>query len=399
MPIILSGDRAGHFVRGLLFPFLIVLFAGLAGGCDDKNTYEAPPPAKVTVAHPLRQDVKRYLHATGSTSSRQSVDLVARVAGTLQSIEYRDGEHVTKGRRLFVIDPAEYKAKVDQAEASVAEAKAALDNAEAEFKRQTQLSAKAITSQAKVDDARAQRDSAKAQLASAEASLELARINLGYTTIDAPFDGMVTAHQADEGAYLAQAGSTTLATLVQLKPVNLDFSISETDMLTIRREMRDRGETFKGLGSVPVEAETQIEIGYPHHGTLDYVAPQVDPQTGTLSARAVFANDDLSLLPGMFVRLRIPVADLDAALLVPDSAIGTDQQGRYVLTVDGNDVVHQRVVELATDAALEGFQVVTKGLGPDDLVVVGGLARATPDAKVAPETVTLSLPQDASGRN
>ncbi len=379
-------------------PLVLVLLAGLAG-CDDKNVYAPPPPEEVSVARPLVQDVPRYIEVTGATAAYQSVNLVARVPGTLVSIDYQDGKPVEAGQKLFTIDPAQYKAQVDQAEAAVAQAEAGLDNAEATFGRQTQLDAKAVISQSQVDSARASRDSARAQLASAKASLEIARLNLGYTEISAPFDGVVSAHLADIGAYVGQGGPTTLASIVRFKPIYANFTISETDMLRVREKIRDKIRSSGGerprLQDILVEAGTQLESGYPHQGRLDYIAPGVDPQTGTLAVRAIFDNDDIAFLPGTFVRLRIPFETVKAALLLPDAAIGTDQQGRYVLVLGEDDVVHQRAVEI--EPGPPGFQAIVGGLKADESVVVGGLGRARPEAKVKPLVVTLDV--KSSGTN
>jgi RND family efflux transporter MFP subunit len=366
--------------------------AGLAvlvalAACKDDNAYAPPPPPSVEVAPPLKQDVTRFLDLTGTATAVASVGLVARVEGVLEAIDYQDGHPVKKGQRLFLIDPAPYQAQVAQAEAAVDQANATLANAESQYQRQAQLGTNAVSSKSAVDQARAARDQAKAQVASAEAALKLANLNLGYTSVAAPFDGIAMAHQADVGSLVGHGSPTPLATVVRLDPIDVSFNLSETQLLQIRRDLKERGVSIETLGPVAVEAGTEIERGYPHKGKLDYVSPQIDTASGTIALRAVFPNPDYTLLPGYFLRVRIPLDVAKDALLVPARAIGTDQQGSYVMTVGTDDVARQRQVTLAPGP--EGYQRVVKGLAAGDLVVVRGLDRAIPGAKVAPHKTVL----------
>ena len=392
-----NGRRQTHI--GLQLSALGLGLSIALAGCGDSNTYAPPPPPTVDVAHPAQQDVARHLLFSGATKAVKTVNLVARVEGTLQSIDYKDGAVVKKGQRLFLIDPAAYKAQLAQAQAAIDQAKATLANAESQYERQAKLGSSNITSASSVDQARAARDTARGQLAAAQANAQLAQLNLDYTTVTAPFDGVVTAHQADVGALVGHGSPTQLATIVQLNPIDVTFNLSETDMLPIRRDLRRRGLTVAELGPIPVEVGTQIESDYPHHGTLDYVSPQVDPQTGTLALRAVVDNANLSLLPGLFVRIRLATATKQNALLVPAAAIGTDQQGSYVMVVDDKNIARQRPVK--TSAGPGGFQVIDSGLKANEWVVVGGLDRAIPGSAVVPHKTELHPPapaQGASGR-
>ena len=201
----------------------------------------------------------------------------------------------------------------------------------------------------------------------------------------APFDGIVTARKVSVGEYVgANSSPTVLATIVQLQPIYVNFSISERETLRIREQIRQRGMTPEDLRKVPVEVGLQNEEGYPHRGTLDYVSPTVDASTGTLAGRAILENPNRVLLPGLFVRVRVPTGKQDDALLVPDTALGSDQSGRYVLVVNKDNVVEQRKVEIGT---IEGtLRVITKGIAADDRVVVAGLLRAVPGQKVDPQT-------------
>lgn len=314
----------------------------------------------------------RYLYETGTTKALNSVELVARVSGTLKSIDYEDGSGVKAGQRLFLIEPDQYQAQLQQAEASVEQAQATLDNAQRQLDRQDQLARTSVTTEANVDNARASRDTAKAQLDAAKASLAEARLNLGYTMVSAPFDGIVTEHQADVGALVGTGSATTLATIVQLDPIHVSFSISDTDMLKLREQMRERGLTRKDLGTVPVEIGTQVDEGYPYQGKLDYASPQTASDTGTLAARAVLDNRDRALLPGLFVRIRIPIELTENALLVPPSSIGTDQEGRFVLVVNSSGVVERRSVLLLERNG--DLQQIEGSLSAGDWVVTNALS-------------------------
>jgi RND family efflux transporter MFP subunit len=368
-----------QFVRAAL---LLAIAGGIAA-CGQNNQYAAPPPPKVTVAAPVAQDVTRYFEATGNTAAVNSVALVARVQGFVQAISYNDGDFVKKGTSLFTIEPQPYKLKVDAAKAAVTSAQATLTQAQADFQRQADLLTKQISAQTTYDKALALRDSSQADLQSAQANEQQAEINLGYTDVTAPFDGVVTTRQVSIGELVgASSPPTTLATIVQLDPIWVNFTASERDVLQVRATLASRGETTAALIGLPVEIGLQNESGYPHQGKLDYVAPNVDPSTGTLAARGSLANGDRSLLPGYFVRVRIPSRP-QPALLVPDVALGSDQGGRYVLVVNKDNVVEQRKVE--PGQLVGDLRVIESGLSKDDRVVVGGIMRAIPGEKVDAE--------------
>jgi RND family efflux transporter MFP subunit len=353
-------------------------------GCGQGNQYVAPPPPKVTVAVPVQRPVTRYLEATGSTAAVNSTDLVARVAGFIAEIKYQDGAQVARGALLFTIEPEPYRVKLEQAKAAEGGAEASLKQAQAAFERQAELLARGNTPQAQFDQALAARDSAQAALDQARANTRLAQINDDYTRVVAPFDGFVTARQVSVGQYVGgNAAPTVLASIVQQDPIYANFTISEQDVLRIRGEIARRGLTPEDLRKVPVEIGLQSESGYPHRGTLDYYSPTVNPSTGTLAARAILQNSDRVLLPGYFVRARIPLGQPQNALLVPDSALGSDQGGRYVLVVNRDNVVEQRKVEIGPLA--DGMRVIDSGLAAEDRVVLTGLLRALPGQTVDPQ--------------
>ncbi len=391
--------------RALSRPRLWAAAALLAGalpllaGCDKKqNAYVPPPPSRVDVARPVQQEVTPTLDATGNTVAYNQIDLVARVQGFLQEIDYRDGDVAKSGQTLFVIEPAPYQAKFQQAQATLAATQAQFTQADAEYNRQLTLGHTNVASQSAVDQARAARDADHANLLNQQAGVTLAGINLGYTHVTAPFDGLVTAHQASVGDLVGVTGPTKLASIVQLNPIYVTFSVNEQDVLRIRAALAQRGLTVAELGAIPVEIGLMNEQGYPHRGKIDYIEPAVDPSTGTLMVRGIFANADYALLPGLFVRVRVPLsAQRQNALLVPDAALGTDQAGRYLLVVNEQDVVEQRSVQVG--AAEGALRVVTSGLGPQDRVVIGGIQRAIPGAKVAPQTASIPATTGASRKS
>ena len=368
----------------------------LLAACGEENRFIAPPPPKVTVQLPLQQTVTPYLEATGNTAAVNTVKLVARVQGYLQEIKYQDGAAVKKGTPLFVIEPEPYRVKVEQAQAAEEGAKAALVNAEAEYKRQAELQAKDVSSQANLDKARANRDTAQANVLQAQANVQTAEINYGYTTVVAPFDGVVTARKVSVGELVGGDQPNQLASIVQLDPIWVWFSLSERDVQRVRADMAARGMTREDLiNKLPIEVGLQTESGYPHQGLLDYADPSVNQSTGTLQVRAIFENSKRALLPGYFLRVRVPLR-AEPALLVPEVALGTDQGGRYVLAVNADNVVEQRRVELGQTVG--AMRVVVGGLKPDERVVVAGILDAVPGQKVDPQLRTAEAADPAASK-
>ena len=376
-----------HIGRALVATAAVVALAG----CEDKNTFVAPPPPKVDVATPIQRPVARYVEATGNTAPIKSVDLVARVQGFLQTIDYTDGTFVKQGTQLFTIEPETYKLKLDQAQAAEAGAQASLRQAEADFKRQAELVQRQAVSQATLDTSTSTRDNAQANLQQAQANTRIAELNYSYTKVSAPFDGIVSAHMVSVGELVGVASPTQLATIVAMDPIWVNFTVNEQDVLRIRAEAQRRGLTAADLKQFPIEIGLQTETGYPHEGHLDYVAPTLNTSTGTLAVRGVVPNDKRVLLPGYFVRVRVPFDQDKNALLVPDTALGSDQGGRYLLVANKDNVVEQRKVQ--TGPADNGLRVIESGLQPDDRVVISGLLRVIPGQKIDPQQTKIEQPQ------
>jgi RND family efflux transporter MFP subunit len=386
-------------LHGVVSRSALAVAVGLSlavAGCKKANTYVAPPPPQVSVAAPLVHDVTRYLDTTGNVDAMNSVDLVARIAGFLYSQNYVDGAMVTKGTTLFTIEPPPYFAQLQQAQAQQAAAQANLVQAQQAYQRQATLRTQNVNSQADLDNAQAKRDAAQADLDNATASTQLAAINYSYTQVKAPFDGEVSAHLVSVGQMVGSGGThTKLSTIVQIKPIYVDFSVSEPVVQRIRANLRARHLQLSDVKDIAVDVGLQTETGYPHTGQLDYVAPTVDAESGTLSARALMPNADLTLLPGMFLRVRVPLGLDKGALLVPDTALGSDQGGAYVLVVDAQNKVQEKSV--TTGSRLGDLRVIETGLAANDRVIIDGLQRAVPGETVAPQTAPpIAVPSNTS---
>lgn len=361
---------------------LTVLLA--VSACKPENKFAPPPPPKVVVAPAIQQKITRYVLATGNLAPVNQVDLVARVSGFLQEIDYRDGTMVKKGDKLFVIEQRPYLNQLQEAQATQASAEAQLKQAEAEYVRQAQLGKQDFASQSVVDQALAKRDAARASLQQATASAENAAIQYTYTQVNAPFDGAVSAHLISVGEYVGGTTPTKLATIVQRDPIWVQFSLSEQDVQRIRQSLTRRGIKIEPTSILPVEVGLQTEPGYQYPGVIDYIAPAIDAATGTLAVRGQLKNADNRLLPGYFARVRVPVEHDIEALLVPEIAVGTDQLGDYVLVVNDQSVVEQRRVTVS-DRVGEN-RVVESGLKADEKIIVTGIQRAVPGQKVTAET-------------
>ncbi len=344
----------------------------LAGGCHRAEASKEIAPS-VTVSRPVEEPIIEYTELTGTVAASKTVNLMARVAGFLESVDFKDGDIVQEGQLLFVIEQPPYVEQVKLNEAALVRAQAELDRQEAMMKENA-------TARTTVENWVSQRDQAKAQL-------ELSRINLGYTKVTAPFTGRIGARQVDPGNVVGTNGPTLLATLEQLQPIYVNFNLNERDALHLRDLMREyKIELKSSVGKEPVEVGLQSEKGYPHVGVLDFTDNSLSTSTGTIALRGVFKNEDRTLFPGLFARVRLPMGGPRPMLVIPGSAIGSDQQGDYVYVVGPDDVVARRGI--VRGPITEQGYAIRSGLQKDDRVIVNGILNARAGEKVAPMEAT-----------
>lgn len=370
--------------------FAAVALVSLIAACEDANTYVEPPPPKVTVAQPTVKDVTDYLEFTGNVAAAARVEVRARVPGTLLSREFVPGTTVDKGQLLFTVDPQEYRANMQAAEAELARAEARKGQADKTLLRARELIGRGNVSEAKLDEAEADAQAAAAEVLVRRAALRQAEIDLGYTEIKAPIRGRVGRSEVDVGNLVGIAEATVLTEVTAYDPMYVYFNLNELDLLRVMKLYRDR---VKASGHDPKEDPTEEvglelqlgladEVGYPHEGVLDFAESGLDSGTGTLQLRGVFRNTEVPpvLVPGLFARVRMPIGERDDVPLVSERAIGTGQQGSFVLVVNADNVVETRVVKLGQ--RIDGMRVIEDGLSAGEWVVVNGLQRARPGREV-----------------
>jgi RND family efflux transporter MFP subunit len=351
---------------------LLVGVSVLLSACDKPKPPELPP-AKVTVAKPVQQTVQNYQTFDGTAAPLLLVNLDARVPGYLTKINFKDGATVKKDDLLFVIEQTQYK---DQ----VALQQAVYDQAKIEFDRQSTLLQQKATSQAAVDNARS-------QLQQAQASLSLANLNLSYTEIKAPFDGVMGRHLIDVGNYLGSSpNGIKLAEIRQIDPAYIYFSMNEVELLTYMRMMRSAGQQVQGqgVGNLKVYAALQGDTGYPLEGVLDFAASDLDVSTGTLQLRGLFPNADKRIVPGVYAKVLVYFGGKRNSAMVPSAVVLRDQQGDYVYVLGPDNKVQRQNITIGQ--SYSHLVEVTKGLKADDQVVINGFVTLSVGQTVVPGT-------------
>jgi RND family efflux transporter MFP subunit len=371
--------------RGVLLGLLIFAALGLAG-CDSKQAAgSAPPPPPVTVARPLQKTVTEWDEYTGRFTAVETVEVRARVSGFIDSIHFKDGDVVKQGDLLFIIDPRPYRIAVEQAKADLERARAKLDIASLDLERATPLVRNQTLTEREFDTRRSTQRDAAGAVASSEAAVRQASLNLEWTEVRAPIAGRISDRRVDAGNLITggQTGATLLTAIVSIDPIYFIFDGSEADFIRYLRLAAIGARPSSRDAPNPVSVRLADEQDYKHQGKMNFVDNVVNAKTGTIRGRAVFDNKDGLLTPGFFGRMRLFGGKHDA-LLIPDSAIASDQASKIVFTVADDGTVGTKRIEIGP--IIDGLRMVRSGLAQTDRIVVEGIQRARPGQKVTPES-------------
>ena len=346
--------------------------------------HKAPvqPVSPVVIEKPKSMPITDYVTQTGTMVAYNAVNLVARIEGYLDAVEFVDGTFVKKGKELFVIEPEPYLEQLKQAQATVVAEKALYEYSAAEYRRQKEMYKQNATSLNNVEKWQAQAIKAKADIDKAVANEVNASINYSYTHVSAPFDGRMGRHLVDPGNLVGNGKATDLATIEQIDPIYAYFNLSELDLIKVREVARKEGFKPEDIEQIPVFVRMQNESTFSHKGKLNFVNTGLNASTGTIEFRALLSNKDLSLLPGLFVQVRIPISKPNPYLTLPESAIQHDQIGAYVLALDkDHTVVLNRVV---LGPCEQDRCAIVKGVKATDDIIISGLQNATPGHSATP---------------
>jgi len=371
----------------------LTVAAAVAAGCGGGAKVSALPPPEVSVSQPVEEPVQETLEFTGRISAVDSVEVRARVTGYITKVAFTDGALVKAGDLLFEIDPREYQAAALRAEGEVARLRAQLARTESEVARNQTLRPSGAASARELERAVAEKGAAEGELKAKLAQLELARLDIEFTQVTAPVAGRASRAEITQGnlVVVGASGGPLLTTIVSLDPIYVNFDADERALVRVQKTTiaRDGTATPENVraANLPVLVALADENDFPHRGTIDFVDNQIDPSTGTIHVRAVLPNPNRLLSPGLFARVRVPVGETRPGVLVTDRAIATDQDRKYVLVVNEQNVVEYRPVKLG--AIHGGLRAVDEGLAPNEWVIVNGIQRVRPGVTVTPQKVSM----------
>jgi RND family efflux transporter MFP subunit len=333
----------------------------------------------------LSQPVTDFVEFTGTTAALESVDIRARVTGFLQEVHFEPRQRVEKDQKIYTIDPRPFRHAAAQAQAALAGTKAEILKAEFDLEKIEGLLPSGSSNPEEQTTALSKRDSLKARAMSEEAAIESAELSLSWCEVTSPIAGRISRTRLDPGN-LVSADTTVLTTVLNDDSVYAYFNANEREVLEIRtrrqREESAKSDEARGVIGLPVQLALMTDDGFPHEGQIDYTATGIETDTGTLEVRAKFANESGALVPGLFVRLRVPIGREYQALMVSERALGFDQGQRYLLVVNDKNVVEYRPVKIGT--LRDGLRVITEGIKPEDRVIVNGIQRVRPGVTVKP---------------
>jgi RND family efflux transporter MFP subunit len=360
-----------------------------SAGCGEGEAKASPPAPVVTVALPLQREVIEWDEYTGSLEAPESVDVVARVSGFVEETPFDEGAIVHKGDLLYVIDPRPFKADLDSKLADVARAESQQALADIHLKRFDKVHTTKAISEVDYDTAKAELSQATSVVAAANAAAEVSRLNLEWTRVVAPVDGRIGRKNVTRGNLInGGVGQATLLTTIQsLDPIYCYFDVDERSILRYQQLALQKKRVSARDAKIPAFLQLENETHFPHEGVVDFVDNRVDPGTGTLRARGVFVNHDRLLTPGFFGRVRVPGSGRYRAILVPESAIGTDQDLRFLLAVGPDSKVELKPVKLG--ALFGKLRAVEEGIAPNDRIIINGLQSARPGSKVDAQEGTI----------
>jgi RND family efflux transporter MFP subunit len=363
----------------------------LVGGCGKSggSAQSAPPPPQVSVAQVLEKRVKDWDEFTGRLQAVESVEIRPRVSGYIDKVAFTEGSQVKRGDLLFVIDPRPYQAEYDRAAADVKRYKTALELARIELARVQRLKDSGAVSEEELDERKSTLAQGEANVAGSEAALEAASLNLNFTRVASPIAGRVSRAEVTRGNLVTGGsnGGTLLTSVVSMDPIYLYFDGDEQAYLRYAQMARSGERPSSRDAQNPVQVGLANEEGFPHAGTVDFVDNQLNPQTGTIRARAVLQNKDGQFTPGLFARVQLLGSGEYSAILIEDRAVNTDQSQKYVLLLGANNQIEYRKVKLGR--VIDGLRIVREGLKAGDVIVVNGAQRVHPGVTVTPQRLTM----------